>query len=93
MHQINQNLCETVRSILEGEDDPSIDTDLGKMLQQVHIHIFAKCDAYEGTFEDLYNAFSSPLRDLVADSYTGEEERRRRSEGFMSEFIASLGDK
>ena len=40
LHQINQNLCETVRSFLEGEDDPSIDTDLGKMLQQVHIHIF-----------------------------------------------------
>ena len=80
-------------SFLEGEDDPSEDTDLGKLLQQVHIYIFAKGDAYEGTYEDLYTAFSRPLRDWVADSYTGEEEQRRRSEGFMSEFIASLGDK
>ena len=93
LRQINQNLCETVRSFIEGEDDPSEDTVLGKLLQQVHIHIFAKCDAYEGTYEDLYTAFSRPLRDWVADSYTGEEEQRRRSEGFMSEFIASLGDK
>ena len=60
LHQINQNLCETVRSFLEGEDDPSEDTDLGKQLQQVLIHIFAKCDAYEGTYEDLYTAFSTP---------------------------------
>ena len=93
LHQINQNLCETVRSFLEGEDDPSEDSDLRKLLQQVHTYIFAKCDAYEGTYEDLYDAFSRPLRDWVADSYTGTEEERRRSEGFMSEFIASLGEK
>ena len=29
----------------------------------------------------------------MADSYTGTEEERRCSEGFMSEFIASLGEK
>ena len=93
LHQINQNLCETVRSFVEGEDDPSEFCDLAQLLQQVHLDIFAKCDANEGTYEDLYEAFSRPLRDWVADSYTGTEEERRRSEGFMSEFIASLGEK
>ena len=92
-NQINQNLSETVRDFVEGEDDPSEFCDLAQLLQQVHLDIFAKCDANEGTYEDLYEAFSRPLRDWVADSYTGEEEERRRSEGFMSEFIASFGEK
>ena len=60
LHQENKKRCKTVRSFIEGEDDPSEDTDLGKQLQQVLIHIFAKCDAYEGTYEDLYTAFSTP---------------------------------
>ena len=93
LHQQNQNIHETVRDFIDGEDDPSIDTRLGRMLRQVHVQIFAKLEAHEGKYDDFYNAFSRPLRDWVADSYTGEEEQRRRSEGFMSKFIASLGDK
>ena len=40
LHQINQNLCETVRSFVEGEDDPSEFADLAQLLQQVHMYIF-----------------------------------------------------
>ena len=45
LHQQNQNMCETVRSFIEGEDDPSEFSDLAQLLQQVHMYIFAKCDA------------------------------------------------
>ena len=60
LHQENQKICKTVRGFVEGEDDPSEDTKVGKTLHQVHMQIFAKLDANEGTYEDLYNAFSGP---------------------------------
>ena len=57
------------------------------------MQIFAKLDANEGTYEDLYNAFSRPICDSVAEFHPPDEGRKKLSEGFMSSFIGSLGDK
>ena len=92
LHQLKKVLA-TVHDLVEEEDDPSDETGLARLLRKVHVSVLEKYDSDEGTYEDLYEAYSKHLRDWVAASYTGTEEDRRRSEGFMSEFIASLGEK
>ena len=57
------------------------------------MQIFAKLDANEGTYEDLYNAFSRPICDWMAEFHPPDEGREKLSEGFMNVIIESLGDK
>ena len=41
----------------------------------------------------MYNAFSRPICDWMAEFHPPDEGRKKLSEGFMSAFIGSLGDK
>ena len=64
LNQINTKVDETVRDWLEGEEDPlSWETELGILLNWVHIKMVVKMEANEGTYEDLYNLFSRTTQD------------------------------
>ena len=55
--------------------------------------VLEKYHSNDGTYEDLYEAYSRSLRDWASDSGTDAERERRRGNGYMSEFIAGLGEK
>ena len=92
LHQL-KNVLATVHDLVEEEDDPSYETGLARLLLKVHMSVLENIDSNDGTYEDLYEAYSRSLRDWVSDSCTGAEQERRRGDGYMSEFIAALGEK
>ena len=78
---------------VEEEDDPTYQTGVSRLLLKVHMSVLERYHSNDGTYEDLYEAYSRSLRDWASDSGTDAEREKRRGNGYMSEFIAGLGEK
>ena len=66
---------ESSTQVLE-EDDPTHSTGVGRLLLKVHMSVLEKYHSNDGTYEDLYEAYSRSLRDWVSESGTDAERER-----------------